>query len=133
MHSSRMRTARLLPVYPSMHRGGVFSGGGVCSQCTMTKVPYSKREGVEFYCFKSYPHPLNLKGRGPITSLVPLTLEPPEHDHHLPFHKRDEIDNLGIRGFTTLLVRIKQCELILSSLPAKMCQSHSFHSETTLS
>ena len=29
MHSSRMRTARLLPVSPSMHCGG---GGGVCSR-----------------------------------------------------------------------------------------------------
>ena len=33
MHSSRMRTARLLPVFPSMHctGGGVSARGGVCS------------------------------------------------------------------------------------------------------
>ena len=41
----------------------------------------AKMEGGPVLLLQNYPHPLGL-----ITSPLPLTLEPPEHDHHLPFY-----------------------------------------------
>ena len=64
MHSSRMRTARLLPVYPSMHRGGVFSGG-----CQLPvyhdKSTLLKKGGDRVLLLQILPSSLEPKGQRP--------------------------------------------------------------------
>ena len=44
-----------------------------------------EKGGVSSFAVTKLPHSLELKGQALITSPLPLTLELPEHDHHLPF------------------------------------------------
>ena len=45
-----------------------------------------KKGGGPVLLLQNYPHPLSLRTEALITSPLPLTLEPPAHDHHLPFY-----------------------------------------------
>ena len=45
-----------------------------------------KKGGGPVLLLQNYPHSLSLRGRGPYHFPLPLTLEPPEHDYHLPFY-----------------------------------------------
>ena len=56
------------------------------SRCTVIKVPHPKKEEGPVLLLQNYPHPLNLRAEALITSPLPLTLEPQEHDHHLSFY-----------------------------------------------
>ena len=43
-----------------------------------------KKGGGPVILLQNYSHPLSQRAEALITSPLPLTLEPPEHDHHLP-------------------------------------------------
>ena len=58
----------------------------VFAWCSDKKLPYLKREGVNFYCYKTT---LTLWAHGAETLIIfplPLTLEPWAHAQHLPFY-----------------------------------------------
>ena len=44
-----------------------------------------KKGGGPVLLLQNYPNPLSPSSKALIISPLPLTLEPPEHDHHLPF------------------------------------------------
>ena len=57
----------------------------ICTGVMCKRYPTQKREGVQFYCYKTTLTPWAQGAETLIISPLPLTLEPLAHDHHLPF------------------------------------------------
>ena len=60
---SRLQLIFYIPLF-TPHRNSV--------RCTVIKVPHPKREGGPVLLLQNYPHPLNLRGRGPYHFPTPL-------------------------------------------------------------
>ena len=81
--------------------GVIVTGGGQGIGKAITKALLKEQYKVCLHMF--------LSGEVPFTKIYSKLIELIAYD----------------RGYFCNIIRVKQCELILSSLPAKMCQSHS--------